>query len=391
MSAFSQELVEIRKKANLSQEYMAKKLGFTRSYICKLESGERKSNTELVKKIAAAYNLDNFMLNKLLILGGFNADIDNSPESYQLCLKLIIDLKENRNVEEAYKLIEKCMKIFEHTVEILALLANLYLLKNEYEKAITTYEDAIKYYPETKISFSKPGIKKGELIHNLGYVFFEKGLKIKKEVEQLLVDNTVTKNDSKNKEKIDELRKEVILNIEKAIEKFEEALTTETNNEHIVEQLARAYLNRASIDVTERKAELLKKAVEIYDTVISFPTESYKKSKRLESCIFLAMSFAKLYDLKEAERLINFLINCYPEYSIAYYARACIYSINGKDNVEILQLAYDNLKYALELNTKLKNEILYDIDLLVLRMNPLFEDRFINLCKKNDEEKDSES
>lgn len=383
MFLFGEELIKLRKEVSIPQEKLAQKLGFSRSYICKLENGERQPTKEIILKLSQICNLNNYSKNKLLAIGGFDTDFDSSQEHYQEALKLIVEFKEEGMIDNAKKIIEQSILIFDNTIEIYSLLANLYLLKNNYQEAIRIYEDALKFYPDPKTSLIKVGISKAQLIHNLGYVYFEKALKLKKNLEIFMIKQIVENADMENE--ISEIKKEVVLDLSIALKKFESALEMEPDNEHIVEQIARAYLNRASVENKKSKDDFLKKGILMYDRLISFPLVSERVARRIEASIFIAMSYGKLLNLKESSRLINIIISCNPNNALAFYAKACIYSLNASDNVEYLQISYDNLKIAIDINPALKYEIVNDLDLLNLRLSSLFKNRFSTLYKSIEE------
>jgi transcriptional regulator with XRE-family HTH domain len=389
MYLFDKELVRIRKEKGFSQEYLGKKIDCSRSYICKLESGERVPNRELVLKIADAYNLNRYDLNKLLILAELPTELTDSGESYKICLKLALELKELGLAEEAKNLIENSLKLFENTVEIYALLANLHLMKGDYSGAIRINEDALKLF-EKKISPEKEaGITKAELIYNLAYVYFERGVEKKKnaelqiiaELENTPVPNSINREEViKNNEKIERMVNDCIKDLNEAIQGFEAAYKSEPENENMVEQLSVSYLNMASIESEKEKPVWLKKAIEMYDRFLENRNIS-EPFKKINASVFLAMAFAKLYDLTAAARLINIVISCRPDYFLGYYAKGCIYSINGRDHNRNLQIAFDNLQRAIEQNSGIKEEIPMDMDLLNLRFSTLFKDKVKELYK----------
>lgn len=55
--AFGRRLQRIRKRARISQENLAFKIGFTQTYISLIEVGKRRASLKALKKIASALNL----------------------------------------------------------------------------------------------------------------------------------------------------------------------------------------------------------------------------------------------------------------------------------------------------------------------------------------------
>ncbi len=367
MSYLGKELIKLRKEKGVSQENIAKKLDCTRSYICKLESGERIPNKELVLKISDVFSLESYMTNKLLILAKLSPELSSDSDSHRIALRLIIDFKNDGLLEEARYLISTCLKIFDNKIELSSLMANLHLLKDDFDKAIKLNEEVLEHFPEQETDKLK--ITKAEIVHNLGYVYLEKALKLKKEWE--------ISNINKVGESEKQLRKDCIENLDTAIEKFELALQEEPEHEHIIEQLAVAYLNRASIEENESiKSNWLNKSIQMYDQVISSPVKHQSDTSKVNSSIFLAMIFGKLKKLEEASRLINIIICCQPKYFLGYYAKACIYALNGKDMDSLLKIAFSALKKAIELNSAIEKEMLWDPDLKNLSSSSVYKDWF---------------
>lgn len=379
MSFFGKELALLRKRANITQYQLAKELNLSRSHIFRIESGERKPNKDIIEKISQVIKFSNYELIKLFILSDIDFEIDNNKDNFRLCFHLALELKNKGINDKAKSLVEKSMQVFENMIELHALLANLNLLNNDYDGAIKANEETLKYIENISPSErNELGITEAEIIHNLGYVYFERALNKKYFKDSLTVKNWY-ENNKDLEETINELTEEIIIDFKKAIEEIEKALSLESENLHIIDQLARIYYQKADISNNNiNKEEMFKKSIDLYETIIS-SEKDFEHFKKQEASIFLSMALAKIFNLKESSRLINTIINYKPLYYLGYYAKSCIYSINGKDNKDFLDISYNSLVKAIKLNIDLKEDIKSELDLYNLRFNILFKDKFDEL------------
>ena len=348
MNIFGKELNLLRKEQGVSQDYLAKETNCSKSYISRLESGQRSPNEEIIKQFTSILaDNDFYILNKLLLLAGFYPEVKNDRESLKIVLKLALELKKLGLTKEARQLTEIGLKLFEKMPELYALYANLYLIDEDFDLAITTNENALSAYDKLSEKEQKDScITKAEIIHNLGNVYFERALKENKKRDALIIQSISSpfegedKGEGKNSPipnsqplilKIEQLRKEIIKDLNIAIEKIEESLTLEPEHSHIIDQLARALFNRANLEITKNNAlKLWNKCINAYDCVIRLSSKELPLSKKLQACVFLPFAYAKMGDFTEALRLIHILIITKPEYYLGYYARACIYAISFK-------------------------------------------------------------
>ncbi|MFN8578699.1 MAG: helix-turn-helix transcriptional regulator [Candidatus Sericytochromatia bacterium] len=379
MSFFGKELALLRKRANITQYQLAKELKLSRSHIFRIESGERKANRDIIEKISHVIKFSNYDLIKLFILSDIDFEINNNKDNFKLCFRLALELKNKGINDKAKFLVEKSMQVFENMIELHALLANLNLLNNDYDGAIKANEETLKYIQNIPNSErTELGITEAEIIHNLGYVYFERALNKKYYKDSLTVKNWY-ENNKELQSTINELTEEIIIDFKRAIEEIEKALKLESENLHIIDQLARLYYQGADIsDNQKSKAEMFKKSIDLYEIIIS-SEKDLQDFKKQEASIFLSMALAKVFNLKESSRLINTVINYKPLYYLAYYAKSCIYSINGKDNKDFLDISYNSLVKAIKLNIDLKEDIKSELDLYNLRFNKLFKNKFDEL------------
>lgn len=380
MNPFGTELAQIRKRANLSQYQLAKEMEISRSYIFRLESGERKPNKDLIIKISDVLKTSNYDLTKLLVLADIDPVIENNNDGFKLSFHLALELKNKGLVDQAKYLIEIAMKIFKNKIELNALLANLNLLNNDYEGAIKANEDTLRYLEEIpKSKRAKIGISQAEIIHNTGYVYFERGLEKNDHRDKAIIQNWEA-NNKEIEEFIEELKNEIIVDFDKALEKIEIAYNLELDNLHIVDQLARLYYHKANLITNEEEREcLFNKSISLYDILISSNSDKIEDFKKQEASIFIAVALGKIFKLNEAARIINTVINYKPLYYFGYFAKSCIYSINGKNNKEALEISFNSLLRSLKLNSALKEYLKLEVDLYNLRFSKIFEDKFNDL------------
>ncbi len=378
MAAFGKELELIRKRAGFTQYHLAKELNLSRSHINRIESGERKANKELLLKISEILKLDSYNLNKLYILSGLEPEIDKTQKGFKICFHLALEFKHKEYLSEAEKLIEFGMCHFDSMIELHALLANLNLLRRNYEDAINANEETIRLFDTLdEDEVKKIGITKAEVIHNLGYVYFERGLDKIQEMEKLTVLN-IDSPSTEYKNEISHLHEEIIPDLDKAIEKIENAFNIEPDNLHILDQLARLYYRKGDLSNENLREELLKKSVQYYEKLISF-NDDREWAKKQEASIFLALALGKLNKIDEASRLINTVIVFTPLYYLGYFAKSCIFSINAKKKPELLNVSFSALEEAIKLNPDLKEDVKWEIDLYNLRFDPVFKNKFSKL------------
>lgn len=378
MSAFGKELALIRKKNDYTQYRLAKEIELSSSYILRLENGERNPNLKFIEKIATFFSLTKYEVSKLLLLADLEINLENNKDDFKLCYKLSLELKNKYVFDKAQKLIELGLTIFKNTIELNVLLANLKMLQKKYTEAIELNLELIKQIDTLKEKEKKAlGISKAEIIHNLGYVYFERALD---NINLRVVEVIKTFEEKKKSENIDFLTEKIIADLDVAIEKLELAYSLENTNLTIVDQLARTFFNKAELSYNEERIELFNKTITFYDLVISKDDKNFEKNKKEEASIFLSLALAKLFRVNDALRLVNTIINYKPLYYLGYYVKACIYSINGKNNLENLAIAYDSLVKAISLEPSLKDEIKFELDFYNLRYNSNFFNKFNDLC-----------
>lgn len=380
MNEFGKELAQLRKRANITQYQLAKDLNLSRSYVFRFESGERNPNIEIVKKIFQILKLSKYEQIKLLVLGNMDFELENNKATFKICFHLALDLKDKGLTDKAKYIVEKAMLNFDNMIELHALLANLNLLNNDYEGAIKANQETLEYLNNIPLNKrSSIGISKAEIIHNLGYVYFERGLNNYYHRDQLIVQSW--KNDDKQYfDIIKELETEITLDFEIASEKIKEALLLEPKNLHITDQLARLYYYMGDLSYNIiQKNEMFDKSISLYDVILDSDNNDIESFKKQESSIFIALAFAKKFNITESSRLINTVINYKPLYYLGYLAKACIYSINAKNNKSFLDISYKSLLEAIKLNLDLKNEIKSEVDLYNLRFSEEYKNKFNDL------------
>lgn len=381
MNLFGKELELIRKRAGFTQYKLAKELNISRSHINRIESGERRANKDLLTKIAEIMNLESYSFNKLLVLSGFDMEIDKTNIGFKICFHLALEFKRKNMIKEAEKILEFGMKNFDSMIELHALQANVNLIRRDYDGAIKQNEETIKLFDKlNKEAKKKLGITKAEVIHNLGYVYFEQALEKIYYFEQLQIESW--SNSNINNQKIKELKTEIILLLDKSIEYIQSAYKIEPENLHILDQLARLYYRKAElVDTENNKNKYFYQSIEYYEKLITF-SDNEELTKKQEATIFLALALGKINKLEESIRLINSIIIFTNLYYLGYYAKSCIYAINSKNNDSYLDLAYKSLEEAIKLNPDLKNSIEKEIDLYNLYSNSEYKSKFEILYNK---------
>ena len=373
MNSFAEELSQARKLKGYSQANLAKAISYDRSYVSKLESGERTpSERETVLKIISFLETDLYLSNKLLILANFEPNI-NTRESYKTCLKLIEEFKNKGLLKKAKDIIRSLKESSSNKFDFTVILAYSYLLEKDYRKAIENYQNAVEDYDN---NIRNTCITKAETIHNLGNVYFERGLENKKALEHEFM--TQLENNYSNPEFIEKLKAEITGDFSIDHDKFKQALMLQPGHSHIIDQLSRICLNWSSIEVNN--AKYLKDSIYYYEKIINSENScQIEPSKKLQASIYTALCLGRLKEFSQAKTLINTIINNSPGIDEGHYIKGCIYSLNSNNNPDILGFAFESLKKVIEINPVFKERIKWSKDLLNLRFNPNFKNEFRSL------------
>ncbi|MFN8672955.1 MAG: helix-turn-helix transcriptional regulator [Candidatus Sericytochromatia bacterium] len=370
MSFFGKELEQIRKRVGYTQYQLAKETNISRSHMNRVESGERNPTQEMIEKIVEVLKLDSYNTNKLLILADLPINIEKNSSGFKLCFRLALEFKNKSMFSYAQKVLDLGMKTFEGMIELHAILANTNLIKKQYDEAIKANEETLKLFDKlNKSEKKKIGISQAEIIHNLGYVYFERALENISKYEIHITSK------EKNLELINNLKKLILSDLNSAQIKIEEAFNMEKDNFHILDQLARLYYRKAEFLEKEEKITYFNKAINYYEQLIS-TENNFDLPKKQEATIFMSLALAKIGKLDEAIRLINTIILFTNLYFLGYYAKSCIYAISSNNNIEFLDLSFNSLKEGLKLNSQLKDAIKFEPDLYNLINSEKFAEKF---------------
>jgi len=352
--------------SNISQTELSKSLGVSRSLLNKIENGLRKIDEKNIKTFCNVLNLELYDYYKLMILSGFDVSFEKTDIEKENIIKILRFLKIKGFINEREKIILSALQIFDKSVELFSLLADLHLQKRDYVNAESYLLMAIDLYKEIGSDY----ISLSSLYHNYGNIYFEKALTLNEERNFLILKISVPNNKSKESDlKIEMLGKIIINNLKKAEDFFLKAHKIERSNPYIIEQLAKLYFNLGAN--YKKKYSYYKKSEFFYHRLLEIENDIGTQNK-MEAGVFIALIKAKTGKIDESLQLINLLLNFNKDFALSYYCKALIYLIK-QDNLE---KAFYYLEKSFTKNSYLRELAKYDIDLNKLRFNEQYKNKF---------------
>lgn len=95
---------ELRKRRNLTQEELGSRIGVSKAYVSKIESGAQVPRLEQIKKFSDALEVgEHFLLMQTVNIGDFEKDGDKLREKIALKYKELYDLFDKMYFDEKEK------------------------------------------------------------------------------------------------------------------------------------------------------------------------------------------------------------------------------------------------------------------------------------------------
>ncbi|MBC7473839.1 MAG: helix-turn-helix transcriptional regulator [Candidatus Sericytochromatia bacterium] len=367
-------------KLILSQVDFAKILGISKSLVCRVESGERRYNQEILEDIFSMFSLNTYDKLKILLLSELPFELRNDTDDCSNVIKLTIELKNKGLFNLAKNLVNHSLTIFEDSVDFYVLLSTVNLMENKYEESEKNINIALNLNKSAIKSIST----ESDIYHNYGNIFFNMSysyeLKRIELVAKLVKENYYQKDilDSKEYKNLSNKITELYVKTEKY---FLMAYELNNQNTRIIAQLSRLYFNMANLNIDN--SDHINKAYEFLNQFLE--ADKIELAERVELSILLTiiMTFKNMEQV--AIVILNKIIGFEPENILAYFAKAVVYSYNTDNDSIKLNKAMDNINKVLEISnssSEIKLQILADFSFENLRKSDITQTRFNQLLLK---------
>ena len=375
------ELKKFREeKLILSQVDFAKILGISKSLVCRVESGERRYNQEILEDIFSMFSLNTYDKLKILLLSELPFELRNDTDDCSNVIKLTIELKNKGLFNLAKNLVNHSLTIFDDSVDFYVLLSTVNLMENKYEESEKNINIALNLNKSAIKSIST----ESDIYHNYGNIFFNMSysyeLKRIELVAKLVKENYYQKDilDSKEYKNLSNKITELYVKTEKY---FLIAYELNNQNTRIIAQLSRLYFNMANLNIDN--SDHINKAYEFLNQFLE--ADKIELAERVELSILLTiiMTFKNMEQV--AIVILNKIIGFEPENILAYFAKAVVYSYNTDNDSIKLNKAMDNINKVLEISnssSEIKLQILADFSFENLRKSDITQTRFNQLLLK---------
>lgn len=340
---------------------LSKMVNVSESYISLLESGGRQPSRDVVLKIAQALypNGNDALLDELLISAGFTpTNLDNfnkrqndlvtiyeqsleqNENDFKVYVSLVLLLIREGRYKQAKERIEKGLLVFDDSIKLQTLLANLELAKGNYDEAAIAQKAAIEQSRLKVSRTNQTDIHLSDLLLNLGIIQFMQG----------------KASDNKLKYYLE------------AKQTFQEALTLVPDDIYLLDEFARVNFNLAEISGQDEQAAMnyWQETIDSFKKVVfAHNNQSLGYDNLLESCAFLAHAYTKNRQFEDAEYSLNLMIATTPRYWFTHYVKACFYSLKYEktSQAQLLDQSIKSLSMAISLKPEVKRFAQHEPDL----------------------------
>ena len=326
-------IAQLRKEQKLSMQKLAKAVGISAAYVCRLESGERHPSRDLLIKlsnillprgsqsekdelmIAAGFAPNNFrnFMGRHDLLSIYERLVQEEPENFKHYIALVLNLIRTNKHEDALLRINQGMAHFDDMTQLQALMAALELSKGRFEQALMFQTEALKYLEDVTESSSVLG--PGDLHLGLGVMYLMKGNQLIYQVAELRAQNETVKAQKQEIMALEDLKKAKI--------SFESALSYLPEDVYILDELARVSINLAYLMESKQARVFWLEVVEIFERVVcSKDKHEIGYENLIESISYLAYAYLKCQDFEKAWFNINMVEACLPNYWVIHYIKA---------------------------------------------------------------------
>lgn len=377
-SAFGQKLRDLRKKRKVTMKHLADLLEVSESYISRLETGERHPDKELILKlgsllfpegnegevdallIAADYTplkLDQ-MTGRDDLIHHFQQVLEEDPRNFRAFNALIISLIKQEKFEIAKQKIQEGLRRYDASIHLQVLLGALELAQGQFDQALSYQQAALEAFDRHPDGGAGLYLQRSDLLLNLAVIYFLKGYHG--------VDGYLQ---SPSPAAYAQARSFLL----QASESLKRALSLDQEDIYILDEHARVLFNLAYLDESAGKQASYAEVVAAFEQVITSDEKSrLNYSELIESSLFLVHAYAKNQDFRAAERHINIIECCLPNYWLVHYIKACLYNrrFTSDGQQSWLEKGLRSLERAAAIpegGARLRQEAPFDPDLKAIR------------------------
>lgn len=332
-SAFGQKLRELRKKRGITMKHLADQLSVSESYISRLETGERHPDKELILQLGPVLypegndaELDALLIAadytplKLEQMTGndgvihhFQQVLEDNPLNFRAFNALIISLIKQGKYEVAEQKIQEGLQRYASSIQLQVLLGALELARGNHDQALHYQHEALKAFEqESEKQTRQLFLQRNDLLLNLAVIYFLKGYSAIDEYLQL-----------PNPENYQQAK----AYLQQASQALNQALALDSEDIYALDEQARVLFNLAYLAESDGQTADYSAVVEAFERVITSDEKNrLNYSELIESSLFLVHAYAKNQDFRAAERHINIIECCLPNYWLVHYIKACLYN-----------------------------------------------------------------
>lgn len=331
-SAFGQKLRELRKKRKVTMKHLADQLDVSESYISRLETGERHPDKDLIIRLGPLLfpegnesELDSLLIaadytplkldqktGRDDVIHHFQQVLEDDPRNFRAFNALIISLIKQGKYEVAKQKIQEGLKRYDASIHLQVLLGALELAQSHFDQALSYQQDALRAFDLNPELAKGLYLQRSDLLLNLAVIHFLKGYHG--------VDAYLQNPDPESYQAARN-------NLLRASDSLSEALKQDVEDIYVLDERARVLFNLAYLDESAGKPVSYDEVVRAFEQVITSDEKNrLNYSELIESSLFLVHAYAKNHDFGAAERHVNVIECCLPNYWLVHYIKACLYN-----------------------------------------------------------------
>ncbi|MGV3523503.1 MAG: helix-turn-helix domain-containing protein [Candidatus Sericytochromatia bacterium] len=387
-SAFGQLMGELRIQKGLSMQKLARQIGISAAYICRLESGERHPSRDIALKLSdiLLQGADQLQKDELLVAAGFaptnyrhflgrrdvleiyEAIFSENPENFKNFIALVYSLIRAHEYVRANAVIQEGMKGSHDKVQFSALRAALELAQRNFEQALFFQKEALQAFSQDKKK-TVLSLSQVDLLLSLGVIYFEKA--------NHNIAAWVQVSGPMKPSQGERIPDHVFDTLNQAKEAFLMALEQAPHDIYILDELARVHFTWAYLLPESEAFDFWQEAALAFEKTVTSPQKAVLGSQALlQSTAFLALSYSKLARFDKAWFTLSIMEACIPNYWLIHYMKACYFGLRLKHSQNatpsnlLLSSALDALEQAISISdphNQAAQEALYEPDLALVR------------------------
>lgn len=387
-SVFGQLIGQLRIQQGLSMQKLARQIGISAAYICRLESGERHPSRDIALKLSdiLLQGANQLQKDELLVAAGFaptnyrhflgrrdvldiyEALVQENPQDFKSYLALVYSLIRAHEHVRARVAIQEGMQRFQDQVQIHALGAALELAQANFEQALHFQQKALLTFSQLDET-AVVSLTQVDLLLSLGVIYFEKG-------NHDIAGWIQHRSQQKSSEREEALR-QVFESLTQAKDAFLRALAQAPEDIYILDELARVHFTWAYLLPENKAVEFWREAAQAFEQTVCSPQKAVLGSQALlQSTAFLALSYSKLALFEKAWFTLSVMEACIPNYWLIHYMKACYFGLRLKHSPDLtpshplLNAALEALSQAIDMadpHNQAAQEALHEPDLELVR------------------------